>query len=65
MAAKVGLEISFEKTKFTTNDKNDPNIMKVKNGIIQRVEEFKYLGEMIQVKAGVHIIKSQYPEMPK
>lgn len=47
IAEKVGLQISFEKTKYMTCDKSGTPFLKTKYGKIQRVSHFKYLGETI------------------
>ena len=46
-AAKIGLQISFEKTKFMTDIKTAPHEIKIGNNKVSRVKEFKYLGEWI------------------
>lgn len=46
-AAKAGLQISFEKTKFLTNIKQAPRELTVGQDKIKRVDKFKYLGELI------------------
>lgn len=47
-AEKAGLQISFEKTEFITNIKPAPRQLEVNQGIIKRVDKFKYLGEWIE-----------------
>ncbi|KAI5720012.1 hypothetical protein M8J77_000651 [Diaphorina citri] len=51
IAEKTGLQISFEKTEFITTIKRAPKQMKTKYGVINKVEKFKYLGEIIQANA--------------
>lgn len=46
-AAKIGLKISFEKTKILTNIKNSPNSICINENKICKVDHFKYLGEWI------------------
>lgn len=46
-AAKVGLLISYEKTKFMTDIKIAPQELKIGNKKVSRTKEFKYLGEWI------------------
>lgn len=46
-AAKTGLQISIEKTKYMTNIMEAPGWMAIDGGKIQKVEKFKYLGEWI------------------
>ncbi|KAI5746185.1 hypothetical protein M8J77_000906 [Diaphorina citri] len=51
VAEKTGLQISFEKTEFISSNTKAPKEMKTKYGTINRVEKFKYLGEIIQANA--------------
>lgn len=51
-AAKIGLHISFEKTKILTNIKHSRKYLKVEEQKIEIVKEFKYLGEWITWNAG-------------
>jgi hypothetical protein len=44
-ASKIGLEISFEKTKILTNIETTQNCFMFKNQSIEIVKSFKYLGE--------------------
>lgn len=46
-AAKVGLQISFDKTQYISNQKIAPKSIVTKYGKINRVHKFKYLGEII------------------
>lgn len=48
IAENIGLQISFEKTKYITCNKQAPKCMETKYGKIKRVSQFKYLGEIIQ-----------------
>lgn len=48
MAEKFGLLFSFEKTEYMLNQKDAPEKIITKYGDIERVHEFKYLGEVIQ-----------------
>ena len=50
-AAKIGLNISFEKTKVMTNIKNPPANLRVHGEKIEIVKAFKYLGEWIDWNA--------------
>lgn len=50
-AAKIGLKISFEKTKMMTNITKTPKHFKVGEQKIEIVKEFKYLGEWISWNA--------------
>ena len=45
--AKIGLQISFEKTKFMTDIITSSDNIQIGNNKIFRVNEFKYLGEWI------------------
>lgn len=47
-AEKAGLQISFDKTMYITNNKVAPKKMKTKYGLISRTTKFKYLGEIIE-----------------
>lgn len=47
-AQKVGLQISFEKTEYMSNQREAPKCLNTKYGKINRVHKFKYLGEIIQ-----------------
>ena len=47
IAEQTGLQISFEKTEVMTNIKDAPAKLQTKYGQINRVEKFKYLGEII------------------
>lgn len=49
-ADKAGLQISFEKTKYMTNIKSAPHHLRTKHGKIERVDSFKYLGEIVHLK---------------
>lgn len=46
-AAKVGLQISFEKTQFMSNISGAPQNLKIHNNTISKTNCFKYLGEWI------------------
>ena len=46
-AAKVGLQISFEKTQFMTNISDAPQNLKIHTNTISKTNCFKYLGELI------------------
>ena len=47
-AAKVGLQVSLEKTKYLTNISESPRKLQLEQGIIEKVNKFKYLGEWIE-----------------
>ena len=49
-AEKAGLKISFDKTKYITNIRTAPRYLKTEHGKIERVDSFKYLGEIVQLK---------------
>lgn len=46
-AAKVGLQISYSKTKFISLDKQAPQTLHTAYGDVHKVDHFKYLGEWI------------------
>ena len=50
-AAKIGLHISFEKTKIMINNRHPCKYLKVQDQKIEIVKEFKYLGEWISWNA--------------
>lgn len=50
-AAKIGLKISFEKTKIMTNNNYPNKYLKIQEQKIEIVKEFKYLGEWISWNA--------------
>ncbi|XP_047099163.1 THAP domain-containing protein 2-like [Schistocerca piceifrons] len=47
-AAKVGLQLSLEKTKFLTNINDTPSVLQLEQGQIEKVDRFKHLGEWLE-----------------
>ena len=47
-AAKVGLLLSLEKTKYLTNISDAPSELQLESGQIEKINKFKYLGEWLQ-----------------
>lgn len=47
-AEKAGLQISFEKTEYITNVKSAPKQLRTDYSKINKVEKFKYLGEIVK-----------------
>lgn len=47
-AAKIGLQVSFEKTQYITNISESPHVLLLEQGRVKKTNKFKYLGEWLE-----------------
>ena len=65
-AAKIGLQISYEKTQFMASKRVIAQEIKTLHGTIQKVENFKYLRELLTINnSEKQTLASRYAKMSK